>query len=114
MPMQPMLAFIMSPDDMLRTWAEYKATNADKGFIGGISTAQISYPVPAANTSTSGVSGGMRTLFNASGVVSSTNTGIGGGYTHGGYDAYGGGAIYAIGDEHDEGDVARNPYGGTI
>ena len=56
----------------------------------------------------------MRTLFNASGVVSSTNTGIGGGHTHGGYDAYGGGAIYAIGDEHDEGDVARNPYGGTI
>ena len=50
----------------------------------------------------------MRTLFNASGVVSPTNTGNGGGY-----DAYGGGASYAIGDEHDEGDLGHDPYGGT-
>ena len=42
------------------------------------------------------------------GVVSSTNTGNGGGYY-----AYGGGASYAIGDEHDEGDVRHDPYGGT-
>ena len=33
------------------------------------------------------------------GVVSPTNTGNGGGYTNGGYNAYyGGGASYAIGD----------------
>ena len=50
----------------------------------------------------------MRTLFNASGVVSPTNTGNGGGY-----DVYGGGASYAIGDEHDEGDMGHYPYGGT-
>ena len=108
MPMQPMPASVMSPDDMLRAYAERKAAGANKGFGGGISTAQISYPVPAANTSTSSGSGGMRTLFNASGVVSPTNTGNGGGY-----DAYGGGASYAIGDEHDEGDLGHDPYGGT-
>jgi hypothetical protein len=102
-----MPASVMSPDDMLRAYAERKAASASKGFGGGISTAQISYPVPAANTSTSSGSGGMRTLFNASGVVSPTNTG------NGGYDAYGGGASYAIEDEHDEGDVGYNPYGGT-
>ena len=103
----------MSPDDMLLAYAERTVTSADKGSEGSISTAQISYPVPAANTSTSSGSRGMRTLFNASGVVNSTNTGNGGGYTNGGYDAYGGGAIYAIGDEHDEGDVGHNPYRGT-
>ncbi|EDR02439.1 uncharacterized protein LACBIDRAFT_295409 [Laccaria bicolor S238N-H82] len=106
MPMQPMPASVMSPDDMLRAYAERKAAGANKGgFGGGISTAQISYPVPAANTSTSSGSGGMRTLFNASGVVSPTNTG------NGGYDAYAGGASYAIGDE---GDVGHDPYGGTV
>ena len=113
MPMQPMPAFFMSLDDMLRTYAEHKATNANKGFGGGISTALISHPVPAANTSTSSRSGGMRMLFNASGVVNPTNTGNGGRNTNGGYDAYRGGAIYAIGDEHDEGDVGHNLYGGT-
>ena len=102
---------VMSPNDMLRDYAERKAAGANKGFGGGISTAQISYPVPAANTSTSSGSGGMRTLFNASDVVSPTNTGNGGGC--GRYDAYGGGASYAIGHEHDEGDVRHDPYGGT-
>ena len=103
----------MSPDDMLRAYAEREAAGANKGIRGGISTAQISHPVPAANTSTSSGSGGMRMLFNASGVVSPTNTGNGGGYTNEGYYAYGGGASYAIGDEHDEGDVRHDPYGGT-
>ena len=56
----------------------------------------------------------MRTLFNASGIVSPTNTGNGGGYANGGYGVYGGGAIYATGDEHGEGDVGHNPYGGTV
>ena len=55
----------------------------------------------------------MRMLFNASGVVSPMNMGNGEGYTNGGYDAYGGGASYAIGDGHDEGDVGHDPYGGT-
>ena len=98
---------------MLLAYAKRTATSADKGSEGSISTAQISYPVPAANTSTSSGSRGIRTLFNASGVVSATNTGTGGGYTNEGYDAYRGRAIYAIGDEHDEGDVGHNPYGGT-
>ena len=36
------------------------------------------------------------------------------GYTNGGYNAYGGGASYAIGDEGDEGmDEGHDPYGGT-
>ena len=104
---------VMSPDDMLRAYAERKAAGANKGFGRGTSTAQISYPVPAANTSTSSGSGGMRTLYNASGVVSPTNTGNGEGYTNGGYDAYGGGDSNAIGDEHDEGNMRHDPYGGT-
>ena len=108
-----MPASAMSPDDMLRAYAELKATGAIKSLEGAISTAQISYPVPAANTSTSSGSGEMRTLFNASGVVSPTNTGSGGGYTNGGYDAYGGGTSYAIGDEHNESDVGHDPYGGS-
>ena len=49
----------------------------------GITTTQIGYPLPAANTSTSDGSGGMRTLFNASDVVSPTNTGNGGIYQWG-------------------------------
>ena len=32
----------------------------------------------------------------------------------GGMMRMGGGAIYAIGDEHDEGDVRHRPYGGTV
>ena len=94
----------MSPDDMLRAHVERKAVGANKGFEGGISTAQISYPVPVANTSTSSGSRGMKMLLNARGIVSPTNTGNGRGYTNEGYDVYGGGASYVIGDEYDEGD----------
>ena len=79
----------MSLDDMLRAHAECKAAGGNKGFEGGISTAQISYPVPVANTSTSSRSRGMRMLFHASGIVSPTNTGNVGGYTNGRHDAYG-------------------------
>ena len=75
MPMQPMPRSVMSPDDMLRAYAGHKATSTNKGFGGGISTAQISYPIPAAITSARCWSGGVITLFNASGVVSPTNTG---------------------------------------
>ena len=103
---------VMSPNDMLRDYAERKAAGANKGFGGGISTAQISYPVPAANTSTGSGSGGMRILFNASGVVSPTNTGNVGGYNNGRHDVYGGEASYVIGDEHNE-VVGHNPCGGT-
>ena len=38
---------------------------------------------------------------------------MGGDIPVGGYDVYGGGTSYAIGNEHDEGDVGHNPYGGT-
>ena len=55
----------------------------------------------------------MRTLFNASGVVSPTNTGNGGGYTNGGYNAYREGTSYAIGDEYDNGILGHDPYWGT-
>ena len=56
----------------------------------------------------------MRTLFSASGVVSPTNTGNGGGCTDWGYYAYRGGASYAIGDERDEGDLGHDPCGGLL
>ena len=60
-----------------------------KTLEGGKSTVQIRYSVPAAvQVRVAGV--GMRTLFNASRVVSPTNTGNGGGYTNVGYDAYAG------------------------
>ena len=50
-------------------------------------------------------------MVERSGSQSLANTGNGGGYTNGGYNAYyGGGASYAIGDEHD---VGHNLYGGT-
>ena len=39
----------------------------------------------------------MRALFNASVAVSPTNTGIGGGYINGGYDAYGEGQAMRLG-----------------
>ena len=69
-------------------YEERKAAGANKGFGGGVTTTQVSYPVPAANASTSSGSVGMRTLFNASGVVSPTNTGNGGGCIDWGYHAY--------------------------
>ena len=87
---------VMSRDDNLRAYAERKATSANKGFRGGILTAQLSHPVPAANTSTSSGSGGMRSLSNA-GVVNPTNTGDGGGYTNRGYEAYGEGRSMRLG-----------------
>ena len=87
---------------------------ANKGFGGGITTTEVSYPVPAANTSTSSGSVGIRTLFNESGVVSPTNTGNGGGYTDWGHYAYRGGASYAIGDERDGDDLGHDPCGGLL
>ena len=95
-------------------YEERRAAGANKGFGGGVTTTQVSYPVPAANASTSSESVGMRTLFNASGVVSPTNTGNRGGCTDCGYYAYRGGASYAIGDEHDEPDLGHDPCGGLL
>ena len=91
-----MPASVISPYDMLHAYAEREATSANKGFGGGISIAQISHPVPAANTSASSRSGGMRSLFNA-GVVNPTNTGDGEGYTNRGYEAYGEGRSMRLG-----------------
>lgn len=121
----PMPASVMSPDEMLRAYAERKKTG---------SGAPISYPMPAAVSSpmsprmvpipmsppmatsqlpmspmnTGG--GTVRPLFSSTGVVSPTNTGNGQAYSHRkkGSVAVGqyGGAKYEIGDDED-------PYGGT-
>ena len=73
MPMQPMPANVMSPDEMLRAYAERKKSmSAPKG---GVSTASISYPMPAAGSATPSTNN-MRVLYNAAtGTVSPTNTG---------------------------------------
>ena len=101
-PMEPMPASVMPRDDILRAYAERKARSANKDFGGGHIDGADQIFRSSGSTSASSGSGGMRTLFNASRVVSPTNTGNGGIYEWGVY-AYGGGAIYAIGDEHDEG-----------
>jgi hypothetical protein len=87
MPMQPMPANVMSPDEMLRAYAERKKSmSASKG--GPVSTAFISYPMPAAGSATTPSStNNMRVLYNAAtGTVSPTNTG------NAAYD--GGGGVY--------------------
>jgi len=99
-----MPAAVMSPDDMLRAYAERK-----KSAAGGA----ISYPLPVANSfsPTSPMSPtntvNMRPLFSPTGVVSPTNTGSG---RHGKRSSVAvgqyGGARYEIGDDED-------PYGGT-
>ncbi|TFK32992.1 hypothetical protein BDQ12DRAFT_452231 [Crucibulum laeve] len=100
MPMQPMPASVMSPDEMLRAYAERKKAAAAGGVIGG--KPEISYPMPIATN-------GARPLFGATGTVSPNNTGNGasGHQTTGsvGVGSYGG-AMYAIGDGEDA-------YGGT-
>lgn len=126
MPMSmPMPASVMSPDEMLRAYAERKKT------AGG---APISYPMPVASSPMSptmvpmpmsppiamahlpmspNTTGGnnVRPLFSPTGgVMSPTNTGNGQYAGHGkkGSVAVGqyGGAKYEIGDDED-------PYGGT-
>ncbi|KAF9553430.1 hypothetical protein CPC08DRAFT_767542 [Agrocybe pediades] len=75
MPMQPMPASVMSPDEMLRAYAERKKLMANNG--------SISYPAPAATTGSRGTptpppvnSNGMRVLYNANtGTVSPNHTG---------------------------------------
>jgi len=100
MPMQPMPANVMSPDEMLRAYAERKKSmSAPKG---GASGAFISYPMPAAGSVTPSTNNNMRVLYNAAtGTVSPTNTGnaYGGMHDHDTYnnnaDAYGGGVYDA-------------------
>ncbi|KAF8881679.1 hypothetical protein CPB84DRAFT_1851485 [Gymnopilus junonius] len=74
MPMQPMPASVMSPDEMLRAYAERKKSVALSG-AGG--KASISYPMPVASTAVPiGTSSGMRVLYNANtGVVAPASTG---------------------------------------
>ena len=74
MPMQPMPANVMSPDEMLRAYAERKKSmSASKG--SPVSTSFISYPMPAAGSATPSTNN-MRVLYNAAtGTVSPTNTG---------------------------------------
>ncbi len=75
MPMQPMPASVMSPDEMLRAYAERKKSmSAAKP----ITTSLISYPMPVANSGTAVPSntGNMRVLYNAATAnVTPTNTG---------------------------------------
>jgi len=56
MPMQPMPANVMSPDEMLRAYAERRPTTPITNSFG----AGISYPIPAANNYNGN---GMRTLY---------------------------------------------------
>ena len=72
-PMQPMPGSVMSRDDILRAYAERKATSANKDFREGhIGGADQIFRSSGSTLASSG-SGGMRTLFNAS-RVSPTNT----------------------------------------
>ena len=70
----------MSRDDILRAYAERKVTSANKDFGGGHIDGADQIFRSSGSTSASSGSGGMRTLFNASRVVSPTNTGNGGIY----------------------------------
>lgn len=135
MPMQPMPASVMSPDDMLRAYAERK-----KSLAAGksITAASISYPIPAADLTTAVPSSNtnMRVLYAAAGSVAPSNSSneghvtdseshyseaeayqyaVGNQYAFGhhpngsiGVGAYGG-AQYTIGDDEDD---ARHAYGG--
>ncbi|PPQ97829.1 hypothetical protein CVT26_012930 [Gymnopilus dilepis] len=96
MPMQPMPASVMSPDEMLRAYAERKKSMA---MIGG-KMASISYPVPVASTAMpmGGAGNGMRVLYDANtGTVSPNHTGSGAG-SGSGAGAFGG--------------MQEDPYGG--
>ena len=71
--MQPMPANVMSPDEMLRAYAERKKSMA--GLKGGVSNAFISYPMPVAGSDAPSTNN-MRVLYDAAtGTVSPTNTG---------------------------------------
>jgi hypothetical protein len=131
MPMQPMPANVMSPDEMLRAYAERKKMAAGMGAGMGGKPA-ISYPMPVASTTTAAPSN-MRVLYNAAtSNVTPTHTGSGSGsfvpteYTPSEYDAaYQGGlgmeadaydgmttGQYAFG-HHPNGSIGVGQYGGA-
>jgi len=71
--MQPMPASVMSPDEMLRAYAERKKSMSTGKPLTG---ASISYPMPIANPSSPPSTNNMRVLYNAAtGNISPTNTG---------------------------------------
>ncbi|KAF8957711.1 hypothetical protein BDZ97DRAFT_1762699 [Flammula alnicola] len=77
MPIQPMPANVMSPDEMLRAYAERKKPMAGHK---SITPASISYSVPVANSGTAvpSTNNNMWVLYNAAtGNISPTNTGNG-------------------------------------
>ncbi|KAF7760682.1 hypothetical protein Agabi119p4_10091 [Agaricus bisporus var. burnettii] len=105
MPM-PMPASVMSPDDMLRAYAERRRTGAP----AGISNSPISYPMspppPVTPMSpTMGGGGSTRRSLTGGGVISPTNTGNGMMYVHGKKESVAvgqyGGAKYEIGEDED-------------
>ena len=110
MPMQPMPANVMSPDEMLRAYAERKKSmSATKG--GPVSTAFISYPMPAANSATTPSTNNMRVLYNAAtGTISPTNTGNTT-YDGGVYDATTTGSAGAYDGVYDATDMSLAPGG---
>ena len=110
MPMQPMPANVMSPDEMLRAYAERKKSmSATKG--GPVSTAFISYPMPAANSATTPSTNNMRVLYNAAtGTISPTNTGNTT-YDGGVYDATTSGSAGAYVGVYDATDMSLAPGG---
>ncbi len=75
----PMPAAVMSPDDMLRAYAERKKS------VTTTSGAPISYPVPIATPMSPTNTGNARSLYSPTGAVVSTQNG---GY--GNYGQYGG------------------------
>lgn len=104
MPM-PMPASVMSPDDMLRAYAERRRTGAP----AGISNSPISYPMspplpPVTPMSpTMGGGGSTRRSLTGGGVVSPTGNGMM--YVHGKKESVAvgqyGGAKYEIGEDED-------------
>ncbi|KAJ2915057.1 hypothetical protein MD484_g5326, partial [Candolleomyces efflorescens] len=69
-----MPASVMSPDDMLRAYAERKKSMSAAPSSPIVGTSSIAYPMPVANSSTSTSNSAGRTLFNGS-VVSPQSTG---------------------------------------
>jgi hypothetical protein len=95
----PMPASVMSPDEMLRAYAERRRT----GTPAGVSTSPIGFPrspPPTTPMSPNNTGGNMRSL---TGMVSPNNTGSAAGHGKKSSVAVGqyGGARYAIGDDED-------------
>ncbi|KAF8968497.1 hypothetical protein BDZ97DRAFT_1654857 [Flammula alnicola] len=123
MPMQPMPANVMSPDEMLRAYAERKKSMAGHK---SITPASISYPMPVANSGTAVPStnnNNMRVLYNAAtGNISPTNTGNGSNGTNTEYapSEYSGAESYqqAVGNQyafghHPNASIGVGAYGGA-